>query len=85
MRARAERSARALSVLAELEAHCLRNTRQIAEAFGPLAPMRMYARGGEGPEVTFVEARPQRMLSTSLTTRSTRCWMRAGDRRTSHC
>ena len=32
--------------------HCLRNTRQIAEAFGPLAPMRMYARGGEGPEVT---------------------------------
>jgi hypothetical protein len=34
----------------------LRNTRQIAETFGPLAPMRMYARGGEGPGVTFVEA-----------------------------
>ena len=33
--------------------------RQIAETFGPLAPMRMYARGGDGPEVTFVEA-PQR-------------------------
>ena len=32
----------------------LRNTRQIAEAFAPLAPMRMYARGGDGPEVTFV-------------------------------
>lgn len=34
----------------------LRNTRQIVETFLPLAPMRMYARGGEGPEVTFVEA-----------------------------
>lgn len=34
--------------------HNLRNTRQIADVFGPLTPMRMYARGGEGPEVTFV-------------------------------
>jgi hypothetical protein len=34
--------------------HCLRNTRQVAEAFMPLAPMRMYARGGDGPEVTFI-------------------------------
>ncbi len=34
--------------------HCLRNTRQIAEKFVPLAPMRMYARGGDGPDVTFV-------------------------------
>ncbi len=33
---------------------CLRNTRQIAEKFVPLAPMRMYARGGDGPEVTVV-------------------------------
>lgn len=32
----------------------LRNTRQITEVFVPLAPMRMYARGGDGPEVTFV-------------------------------
>lgn len=36
--------------------HNLRNTRQITETFLPLAPMRMYARGGEGPEVTYVEA-----------------------------
>jgi len=35
---------------------CLRNTRQILECFLPLAPMRMYARGGDGPEVTYVEA-----------------------------
>ena len=34
--------------------HNLRNTRQIAETFGPLAPMRMHARGGDGPEVTYV-------------------------------
>jgi hypothetical protein len=34
--------------------HNLRNTRQIAEVFVPLAPMRMYARGGDGPDVTFV-------------------------------
>ncbi|MFN2319981.1 MAG: NERD domain-containing protein [Dermatophilaceae bacterium] len=32
----------------------LRNTKQIAEVFGPLAPMRMYARGGDGPDVRFV-------------------------------
>ncbi len=36
--------------------HNLRNTRQIAEAFAPLTPMRMTSRGGEGPEVTFVPA-----------------------------
>lgn len=34
--------------------HCLRNTKEIAEAFAPLAPSRMYARGGTGPEVRFV-------------------------------
>lgn len=33
----------------------LRNTKQITEVFVPLAPMRMYARGGDGPEVTFVK------------------------------
>ena len=43
----------------------LRNTRQIAEAFGPLAPMRMYARGGEGPEVTFVEASAEEALDVA--------------------
>src|SRR5690606_38452024 len=39
--------------------HNLRNTRQIAEVFTPLAPMRMYARGGDGPEVTFVPCRSE--------------------------
>ena len=34
--------------------HNLRNTQQIAKAFGPLAPMRMHLRGGEGAQVTFV-------------------------------
>jgi hypothetical protein len=33
--------------------HNLRNTQQIARAFGPLAPMRMHLRGGDGAEVTF--------------------------------
>ena len=64
--------------------HNLRNTRQIAETFVPLAPMRMYARGGDGPEVTFVQVPPRRP-STSPTTRSTRCSTRAGDPRTSRC
>ena len=36
--------------------HNLRNTRQIYESFGPLAPTRMSARGGEGPAVHFVPA-----------------------------
>lgn len=36
--------------------HCLRNTREIHEAFNPLAPSRMHARGGHGPDVTFVPA-----------------------------
>lgn len=34
--------------------HNLRNTKQIHEAFGPLAPTRMTARGGDGPTVTFL-------------------------------
>ena len=34
--------------------HNLRNTRQIHETFGPLAPTRMTSRGGDGLEVTFV-------------------------------
>jgi superfamily I DNA and RNA helicase len=36
--------------------HCLRNTKEIHEAFAPLAPSRMYARGGTGPAVRFVAA-----------------------------
>ena len=63
----------------------LRNTRQIAEAFGPLAPMRMYARGGEGPEVTFVPCALEEALDVA-TTRSTRCSTRLAARghRTAH-
>ncbi len=34
--------------------HNLRNTRQILDAFGPLAPSRMRARGSDGPDVRFV-------------------------------
>jgi len=34
--------------------HNLRNTRQIARAFGPLTPMRMTLRGGEGADVVVI-------------------------------
>ncbi len=34
--------------------HNLRNTKPIAEAFGPLTPMRMRLLGGAGDEVTFI-------------------------------
>jgi len=34
--------------------HNLRNTRQIAQSFVPLAPTSMVLRGGEGPQVEFV-------------------------------
>ncbi|GAA1806091.1 ATP-binding domain-containing protein [Nostocoides veronense] len=34
--------------------HNLRNTKQIADVFAPLTPIRMRCRGGDGPEVTFV-------------------------------
>lgn len=36
--------------------HNLRNTRQIADVFAPLAPTRMRPRGEEGPQVRFVPA-----------------------------
>ena len=36
--------------------HNLRNTAQIHQAFGPLAPSRMVPRGGDGPPVRFVAA-----------------------------
>lgn len=45
--------------------HNLRNTRQIADAFGPLAPMRMNLRGGEGPDVTFVAASAESTLDVA--------------------
>src|SRR6478735_2668011 len=45
--------------------HNLRNTRQIHESFGPLAPSRMYARGGDGPAVRFVAAPTAEALSVA--------------------
>jgi hypothetical protein len=45
--------------------HCLRNTKQIHAAFGPLAPSRMYARGGDGPAVRFVPAAPDKALGVA--------------------
>jgi hypothetical protein len=45
--------------------HNLRNTKQIHSAFGPLAPSRMYARGGEGPDVRFVPAAPEDALGVA--------------------
>jgi len=38
--------------------HNLRNTRQIAESFNPLAPMRMRLLGEDGPAVRFVACAP---------------------------
>lgn len=45
--------------------HNLRNTKQIHESFGPLAPSRMYSRGGEGPAVRFVAADPEEALGVA--------------------
>jgi len=44
--------------------HNLRNTQQIARAFGPLAPMRMQLRGGTGAEVRFVACSPEDAVGT---------------------
>jgi hypothetical protein len=45
--------------------HNLRNTKQIHESFGPLAPSRMYSRGGEGVAVRFVPASPDDALAVA--------------------
>lgn len=45
--------------------HNLRNTRQIAEVFRPLAPLRMRLEGGDGPEVQFVPATPDDALDVA--------------------
>ncbi len=45
--------------------HNLRNTRQIARAFGPLTPMRMTLKGGDGPEVTVVPTTSEAALGVS--------------------
>ncbi len=39
--------------------HNLRNTREIAEVFRPLAPLRMRLQGGEGPDVVHFHATPE--------------------------
>ena len=45
--------------------HNLRNTRQIGEAFNPLAPSRMRLLGGEGPEVEFVRSTAEDAIATA--------------------
>jgi len=45
--------------------HNPRNTKQIHESFGPLAPSRMYSGGGDGVAVRFVPASPDDALSVA--------------------
>ncbi len=45
--------------------HNLRNTRQIHESFGPLAPSRMVSRGGDGAGVRFVASTVDDALETA--------------------
>ena len=42
--------------------HNLRNTKQIAESFASLAPMRMRAQGGDGVAVRFIEASKEQAI-----------------------
>ncbi len=45
--------------------HNLRNTKQIAEVFKPLAPLRMRLEGGDGPEVVLVPTSPEDALAAA--------------------
>ncbi|MFZ2511561.1 MAG: NERD domain-containing protein/DEAD/DEAH box helicase [Gordonia sp. (in: high G+C Gram-positive bacteria)] len=45
--------------------HNLRNTRQIATTFGPLADQRMQLRGGDGPQVAFIACSPAEACSVA--------------------
>ncbi|WP_210438801.1 nuclease-related domain-containing DEAD/DEAH box helicase [Nocardioides xinjiangensis] len=45
--------------------HNLRNTKQIHESFGPLAPSRMYSRGADGPAVRFLDTTGQDPLDVA--------------------
>ena len=47
--------------------HNLRNTKQIHESFGPLAPSRMYSRGGDGPSVRFVGTTQEERVNYYMT------------------
>src|SRR3546814_9047669 len=40
-------------------------SKQIHEAFGPLAPSRMYSRGGDGPAVRFIAVTPDDALAAA--------------------
>ena len=65
--------------------HNLRNTQQIARAFGPLAPMRMHLRGGAGRRGPLRALRSRGGDQQPPTTRSTCSSRRAGSRSTSRC
>ena len=45
--------------------HNLRNTKQIAESFSALTPMRMRPMGGDGPVVEFVQTSPEEALDVA--------------------
>jgi hypothetical protein len=45
--------------------HNLRNTQEIARAFGPLAPMRMQLKGGHGADVRFVPCATEEAIATA--------------------
>lgn len=45
--------------------HNLRNTKQIAEVFKPLAPLRMRLEGGDGPDVVFLATSPEDALEAA--------------------
>lgn len=45
--------------------HNLRNTKQIADSFSPLTPMRMHPRGGDGPDVHFLPADPAQAIDVA--------------------
>lgn len=45
--------------------HNLRNTKQIAEVFKPLTPMKMRLDGGDGPEVVHVQCSPAEALDVA--------------------
>ena len=45
--------------------HNLRNTKQVHACFGPLAPSRMYSRGGDGPAVRFVASSSEDALDAA--------------------
>ena len=64
--------------------HCLRNTRQIARRSCRWRRCGCMPAGERARRSPSSRRRPRRR-STSRTTRSTRCWMRAGGPRTSRC